>query len=191
VGIILLLGVLYLLFGVTYMVYGTFVVTSMVQEYGLSEAIAGRFWAWVGLLTMVSAPLCGGLSDRIGRKWGIVVFFAVQALSYGLVGGRLGGPAIYFSVAFYGLSMAGIPAIMGASVVDYLGPARAASGFSAITFFFGAGQTIGPALAGMAARTSKSFSLSFLITAALAAVGAVLAAMVWPPKPCPPSGRPG
>lgn len=185
VGVIVRLGILYMLFGATYMIYGTFVVTSMVQEYGLLETAAGRFWAWVGLLTMISAPLCGGLSDRIGRRWGIALFFVLQATAYGLVGGRFGVPALYVSVALYGATMSGIPAVMGASVMDYLGPLGAASGFSAITFFFGAGQTAGPALAGMAARASNSFSLSFLMAAALAAGGAVLAILLWPKAPGP------
>jgi MFS family permease len=187
VSVILRLGILYLLFGATYMIYGTFVVTSMVQEYGLAEATAGRFWAWVGVLTIFSGPLCGGLSDRIGRRWASALFFALQALSYGLVGGRFGASALYLSVALYGLTMSGIPVVMGASVVDYLGPLNAASGFAAITFFFGAGQTAGPALAGMAARASRSFSLSFFLAAALAALAAVLSALVWPQRPQQPS----
>jgi hypothetical protein len=72
---------------------------------------------------------------------------------------------------------------MGAAVVDYLGPVRAAGAFSAITFFFAAGQAVGPALAGAAAQASKTFSLSFLVAAALTATGAVLAGMLRPPHP--------
>jgi MFS family permease len=182
VSIIIRLGVLYLLFGATYMIYGTFIVTSMVQEYGLSEASAGRFWAWVGFLSMFSGVLFGALSDRVGRKWGLAAVFSVQAVAYGLVGGSFGVPALYLSVACYGLAAWAIPTIMGAAIVDYLGLVRAASGFSAITFFFGAGQTAGPALAGMVAHASQSFSPSFLIAAVLAALGAVLASMLRPPR---------
>ena len=185
-GIVLHLGALYLLFGATYMIYGTFIVTSIVEEYGLAEATAGRFWAWVGFFSMFSGPLFGALSDRVGRKGGIVAVFAVQTLAYGLAGARLGVPALYLSVALYGLAAWAIPTIMGAAVVDYVGPLRAASAFSAVTFFFAAGQTVGPALAGVAAKAAGSFSLSFLAAAALTATGAALATLLRPPRPAGP-----
>ncbi|MBI5018424.1 MAG: MFS transporter [Deltaproteobacteria bacterium] len=181
VRIVVRLGVLYFLFGATYMIYGTFVVTSMVREYGLAEATAGRFWAWVGFFSLFSGPLFGALSDRIGRKWAIAAVFVVQTAAYALAGARLGVPALYGSVVLYGLAAWAIPTIMGAAVVDYLGPMRAAGAFSAITFFFAAGQTVGPAVAGWAAKASQSFSLSFVFAALLTTIGAVLAATLRPP----------
>ncbi|WP_350542028.1 hypothetical protein, partial [Psychrobacter sp. CAL495-MNA-CIBAN-0180] len=42
------LGVIFAIYGATYMVYVTFIVTSMVGLYQLSEATAGGVWAWIG-----------------------------------------------------------------------------------------------------------------------------------------------
>ncbi len=83
--ILLHLGLLYAIFGSTYMVYGTFIVTSMVTERGFDEALAGRFWAWVGCISLVSGPFFGFLSDKIGRKGGLMVVFGVQTLAYALL----------------------------------------------------------------------------------------------------------
>lgn len=172
--ILLFLGLLYLVFGATYMVYGTFIVTSMVEDYGFSEATAGQFWSWVGFFSLFSGLLFGTLSDRIGRRGGLVAVFAVQTLAYLLAGSGLGTWPLLASVFLYGIAAWAIPAIMTAAVGDYLGIARAAGAFSLITFFFAGGQTIGPALAGIIAEASGSFAPAFLLAAALTGGAALL-----------------
>lgn len=181
-GIIAHLGVIYFLFGLTYMVYGTFIVTTMVAERGMAEALAGRFWAFVGFFGLFSGPLFGSLSDRIGRKRGFMAVFAVHTLAYGLAAASLGSWALYLSVFLYGIAAWSIPTIMGAAVVDYLGPERAAVGFSAVTFFFGAGQTLGPGLAGVVAKAAGSFSVSYMMSAVATGVAVLLAFLLKPPR---------
>lgn len=180
-GTLVHLGILYFLFGLTYMVYGTFIVTTMVAEKGMAEALAGRFWAFVGFFGLFSGPLFGSLSDRIGRKRGFMAVFAVHTLAYGLAASRLGSWALYLSVFLYGIAAWSIPTIMGAAVVDYFGPDRAAAVFSAVTFFFGAGQTLGPGLAGIAAKAAGSFSVSYLLSAAATGIAVLLAFLLHPP----------
>ncbi len=177
-GTVVHLGVLYLLFGLTYMIYGTFIVTTMVSERGMPEVTAGRFWAWVGFFSIFSGPLFGILSDRIGRKGGFMAVFAVHTLSYGLAGVNPGIWALYLSIALYGIAAWSIPTIMTAAVGDYLGPTRAAAGFSIVTFFFGAGQTIGPGLAGVVAKHTGTFSTSYLMAAAATGFAVLLSSFL-------------
>src|SRR3972149_1488846 len=165
-GIVLHLGALYLMFGLTYMIYGTFIVTTRVAERGMAEVKAGKFWAWVGFFSLFSGPLFGMLSDRIGRKGGFMAVFAVQSISYGLAGLNPGMWGLYLSIGLYGLAAWSIPTIMTAAVGDYLSPARAAAGFSIVTFFFGAGQNFGPSIAGIVAKQTGPFSGSHLMAAA-------------------------
>lgn len=181
-GILLHLGVLYLLFGATYMIYGTFVVTTMVTERGMAETVAGRFWAWVGFFSIFSGPLFGILSDRIGRKGGLMTVFAVQTAAYGLISAKLGVWALYLSIALYGLSAWSIPTIMAAAVGDYFGAAGAAAGFSIITFFFAAGQTLGPSLGGIVAKSTGSFGSSYMMAAAATGFAVLLASFLRKPK---------
>ena len=178
--ILISLGLLYLAFGATYMVYGTFVVTCMLEDYGFSEVAAGQFWSWVGFFSLFSGMIFGTLSDKIGRRGGLMIVFSVQTLAYLLAGSGLGTPALLLSVFLYGIAAWAIPAIMTAAVGDYLGIAKAAAGFSLITFFFAGGQTIGPAVAGLMAEHYGSFSPAFLLSAFITA-GAVLFALSLPP----------
>ncbi|NOY13526.1 MAG: YbfB/YjiJ family MFS transporter [Deltaproteobacteria bacterium] len=171
---LLLLGLLYLLFGATYMVYGTFIVTSMVDEYGFSEAVAGQFWSWVGFFSLFSGVIFGTLSDRIGRRRGLMLVFSVQTLAYLLAGSGLGEWPLLISVFLYGIAAWAIPAIMVAAVGDFLGVTKAAAGFSLITFFFAGGQTVGPAVAGIIGEASGSFAPAFLLAALLTGIAALL-----------------
>jgi predicted MFS family arabinose efflux permease len=177
-GIVVHLGVLYFLFGLTYMIYGTFIVTTMVAERGLAEASAGRFWAWVGFFSIFSGMLFGSLSDRIGRKGGFMAVFLVQTLSYFLAGADPGMGSLYLSIALYGIAAWSIPTVMAAAVGDYLGPSGAAAGFSIVTFFFAAGQTVGPSLAGVIAERTGTFSTAYLLSAAATAIGALAASFL-------------
>jgi MFS family permease len=173
------LGLLYMAFGATFMVYGTFIVTTMVREYGFSEAKAGMFWAWAGFFSLFSGLAFGALSDHIGRKYGLAIVFAVQTAAYLLAGLKPGNPGLMLSIVLYGSAVFAIPAIMAAAVGDYLGLNRAASAFATITVFFAAGQTIGPALAGVIAKASGSFSDAYLL-AALITTSAMVCAMFLP-----------
>ncbi len=177
-GTVVHLGIVYLIFGLTYMIYGTFIVTTMVAERGMAVAAAGRFWSWVGLIGIFSGPLFGALSDRIGRKGGFMAVFAVQTACYALAGLGLGTWSIYLSIVLYGMSAWAIPTIMTAAVGDYMGAAKAATAFSIITFFFGAGQTLGPAIAGLLAKSSGTFSGSYLMAAAATGIGVLVASLL-------------
>jgi MFS family permease len=170
-----------MVFGATYMVYGTFIVTSMIEDHAFSEASAGQFWSWVGFFSLFSGVIFGTLSDRISRRNGLAVVFGIQTLAYLLAGSGLGDMALLLSVFLYGISAWSIPAIMTAAVGDFLGVAKAAAGFSLITFFFAGGQTVGPAVAGIIAENSGYFAPAFLLAAGLTGI-AVLATLKLPKK---------
>lgn len=180
-GILLHLGGLYLLFGLTYMVYGTFIVATMVDEYHFAETTAGSFWSWTGVFCLFSGVGFGILSDRLGRRGGLMLAFAVQGAAYLLVASKLGPLALFGSVALYGLAVFAVPAIMAAAVGDYLGTARAAAAFSIITFCFAIGQTIGPGAAGVLAERAGTFSVPYFVAAALN--GVALLATAFLPRP--------
>lgn len=176
------LGLLYLVFGATFMVFGTFIVTTMVKESGLSEARAGLYWSWVGLFSIVSGVGFGALSDRIGRKWGLTLVFAVQTVAYGIVGLKGGENGLVIAIVLYGLTVFAIPTIMTAAVVDYFGLARAAATFATVTLFFATGQIFGPGTAGLIARATGTFSTAYLLASLLTAL-AVVGAIFLPPPP--------
>jgi MFS family permease len=169
-----LLGAIYFLFGYTYVIYATFIVTTLVKERGFSETIAGNFWSWVGLLSLLSGPVFGTLSDRLGRKTGLMTVFSLQTLAYLMVAANLPPLFLYLSIGFYGIVAWSIPSIMVAAVSEYVGVDKALAAFGFITFIFGLGQIIGPAVAGVLAERTGSFSSSFFMAAAFAGAAILL-----------------
>lgn len=177
-----LLGGIYFLFGYTYVIYATFIVTTLVKERGFSEAVAGNFWAWVGLLSLFSGPVFGTLSDHIGRKAGLMLVFLLQMLAYLMVAANLPPLFLYLSIGFYGIVAWSIPSIMVAAVSEYVGPEKALAAFGFITFIFGLGQITGPSIAGVLAERTGSFSSSFFMASALAAAAIVLTSFLKKPR---------
>lgn len=175
------LGCIYSLFGATYVVYATFIVTAMVNERGFGENTAGTFWAVVGGLSIFSGPLFGWMSDRLGRKIGMMMVYGLFTLSYALVAANLPNLFLYASIGIFGLAVWSIPTIMSAAVGDYSGPAQAVKAFGFITLFFGAGQITGPAVAGFLADVTGSFSMAFWLSAMLTAGAVVLTYFLKPP----------
>jgi MFS family permease len=162
------LGAIYFLFGYTYVIYATFIVTTLVQERGFTETVAGNFWSWVGLLSLFSGPVFGTLSDKLGRKAGLIVVFTIQMFAYLLVALSLPINFLYLSIGCYGIVAWSIPSIMTALVGDYVGPQKTARVFGFVTFIFALGQIAGPAIAGFLAEKSGSFSSSFLMASLFA-----------------------
>jgi MFS family permease len=177
-GTIAHLGGIYFLFGFTYVIYATFVVTFLVQEHGYSESVAGTYWSAVGLLSLFSGPVFGTLSDRWGRRRGLMLVFAVQTTAYLLVASGKSGPYLYASVCLYGAVAWSIPSIMAALAGDRAGPEKVAQLFGVITFIFGIGQIAGPALAGYLADHTGTFRSSFALAAFLTVTAIVLTAFL-------------
>lgn len=182
-GIIYHLGAIYFLFGFTYVIYATFFVTTLVSELGYAEPDAGAMWSWIGLLSLMSGPVFGSLSDRLGRKAGLAIVFSFQAVSYFLVASGADGLPLYISIILYGSVAWSIPSIMAAAVGDYLGAAKAAQAFGAITFIFALGQISGPAVAGIMADAAGSFKSSFAMAGAMSLSAIILALYLKKPGP--------
>ncbi len=190
-GSVWLLGFIYFIFGYTYAIYVTFIVTALVRERGFSESSAGTFWSTVGLLSLLSGPVFGGLSDRLGRRAGLTLVFSFQLAAYLLAGADLPRAFLWLSVGLFGLVAWSVPTIMVAAVADLVGADAALPAFGFITFFFGVGQIAGPAVAGILAERTGTFSSSFFMAAAFAGIAIAACAFLTkaPSSPSPPPQR--
>ena len=175
------MGVIFGIYGAIYMLYVTFIVTSMVDSYQLSESDAGGLWALFGLCSVFSGVLFGSISDRIGRRGGMGIAFAILASAFLLVGFGAWMPGLYVSVTLFGLAAWSIPVIMAASSGDFFGPASAANALAALTLVFSAGQAAGPVLAGFLAERTGDFSTSYAGAGAAALVAILLLLMLKTP----------
>jgi MFS family permease len=175
-------GAIYFLFGFSYVVFITFFVTSLVQDHGFSQLAAGQIWGGIGMLSIVSGPLFGYISDLWGRKPALSLVFLIQIVSYLLIAVPPFHFAIYLSAACFALVAWSIPSIMAALVGDLAGAERTAAVFGFITFLFGVGQIAGPACAGYLAEKAGNFSGSFLMIAVCSAVAAILSLLLPGPE---------
>lgn len=175
------LGLIFAIYGATYMLYVTFIVTSMVDAYKLSEADAGGIWAWFGFVSIFSGILFGRLSDRIGRRAGLSVAFSFLALAYFLVAVNTRLPGLYASIVLFGLAAWSVPVIMSAAAGDYFGSAGAANGLALLVLIFSVGQALGPVMAGFMADMTGDFSASYAASGAVALLAIFLSMMLKAP----------
>ena len=176
------LAAIYVMFGFSYIIYATYFAKYLQSEGGVSREAAGALWALaVGVLSIASGFLWGAFSDRVGRKKGLAVVYALQGVSYLVFALARSTPWYYASALLFGLTAWSIPAIMAAACGDYAGPRLAPAALGLVTLFFGLGQAAGPWLAGIIADRTHTFAGAFLLAFAGSMLGAVGALFLRPP----------
>ena len=132
----------------------------------------------MGALSIFCGVIWGGISDRLGRSKGSALAYLVLALSYIIYALSYFVYESYeirfgfiLSAIFFGLTAWSIPTIMAAAAGDFVGPRLAPAGLGFITLFFGIGQAIGPALGGYLREVTQSFTVPFLVAAAISLLG--------------------
>jgi MFS transporter, DHA1 family, tetracycline resistance protein len=111
-------------------------VTALVAVYSLAQ--------------LVTAPLWGSLSDRVGRRPVLLVSLTASALAYLWLGAATALWMLFAARAFAG-ACAGNIAAAQAYVADVTKPEERARGMGLIGAAFGLGFMIGPALGGLLA----------------------------------------
>ncbi|MDH7503438.1 MAG: MFS transporter [Verrucomicrobiota bacterium] len=164
------LATIYFAFGFSYIIYATFFVRYLVKEMNFGASRAGTVWFLIGVVSGVSGFFWGAISDRWGRRAGLVSVFALQSCSFLVLGVWHHTPAVWISAALFALTAWSIPALMAALSGDVFGPKLAPSALGLMTIVFGAGQAMGPWLAGRVADATKSFAPAFALAGAIALV---------------------
>ena len=136
-------------------------VTALVAIYSLAQ--------------LVTAPLWGRLSDRVGRRPVLLVSLAASALAYLWLGAATALWMLFAARAFAG-ACAGNIAAAQAYVADVTQPDERARGMGMIGAAFGVGFMIGPALGGLLAGTDPA--TADLETPAWVAAGLSLVALL-------------
>lgn len=162
------LAAIYFAFGFSYIIYSTFFIRHLVKEGGFTKEDAGLLWLGVGMVSVISGFIWGGISDRWGRRTALLGVFLTQGLAFLLLGHSLDPRLIYASAALFAVTAWSIPALMAALAGDLFGARLAPTALGLITIVFGAGQALGPYLAGRMADATASFAPAFMTAAATA-----------------------
>jgi len=165
------LAFIYFTSGLSLPMYMTFFGAHAGRAAHLPSVTIGRIWSLLGFLSIFSGPVWGWVSDRLGRKYGLIIVFAFHSIAFALFAGARQVGIFYLSAIFLGIAAWAIASILSAATADYVGPRLASAAIGFITLIFGIGQVISPFLAGLIADRTGSFSLAFALAASVAFVG--------------------
>ena len=167
---VLIVACTYGIIGLGYIIQAVFMISFMVES-GHSEAIAGRFMAMTGLLSIAAGPIWGWVSDFWGRgnALGACFFLVITAMSLPLIDQTL--PWFFFHFLVMGVSINGLFAMIQTSATDQVAPRYIPIAFSFATLFFAVGQFLGPAIAGWLIETTGGFTAAFGFTFLVLSVG--------------------
>jgi MFS family permease len=167
------MGLTYVAFGFSYIIYITFFFKHLITEGGYTRESAGNLFMLVGWLSLFCGVIWGTVSDRLGRRYALVIVYLIQAAAFSLFALWPEPPGFLLSSVLFGLTAWSIPAIMAAACGDVLGAKMAPAALGFITLFFGIGQAVGPSVAGAIADATGTFNPAFLLAGIVALFGAV------------------
>lgn len=186
---VITVGLVYGVVGMTYIVQSIFMY-SFALDSGVPALSAGQMAAMMGLLSIVSGPGWGWVSDQIGRSNALVV-----CMSLSLVGTAL--PVVWpflwaFGAHYFilGLCVSGLFTSVLAASTETVHARQAPVAVSFVTLFFAVGQIVGPALAGLIVESAGGFRLIFALTSALMLLGIYLCWLTRKSQHAPPAPVP-
>jgi DHA1 family tetracycline resistance protein-like MFS transporter len=141
------------------------------ERFGASPQLVTILMAVFSLMSMISAPLWGRISDRIGRRPVLMASMLAAAFAYLWMGFASELWMLFAARAFAGLCAGNIAAAQ-AYIADVTPPEKRARGMGMIGAAFGLGFIIGPALGGLVAGNeigSADLQTPGLIAAGLSA----------------------
>jgi MFS family permease len=164
------LAVIYFAFGFSYVIYATFFIRYLVGESGFSANFAGLLWLQIGVVSVISGFIWGGISDRWGRRIALMGVFSVQGAAFVVLGVASGLPLVYVSAGLFALTAWSVPALMAAFAGDIFGARLAPAAIGLVTVVMSVGQALAPYLAGRIADAAHSFAPAFLTAGGVALI---------------------
>ena len=150
---------------------------------GVPAAGAANILAIIGGLSIAGMNIVGSTADRIGNRLALTISFVLMAASlfWLLVAGEVW--MLYLFAIAFGFAYGGMQVLFSPIVADLFG--LSSHGVILATAAFGGtiGAAIGPIMGGYIFDTTGSYSLAFLISGTLAAIGIMLASGLRPVVP--------
>ena len=137
----------YMLFGVGYIGYMTFVV-ALLKEQGAAPQAITAFYALLGVAVIASSRIWAGLLDRFHGGQALALLNALLGCAIVLPALTAAWPLVLLSGAMFGGVFLSVVASTTALVRHNLPQSQWASGISAFTIVFAAGQIVGPTVVG-------------------------------------------
>lgn len=154
----------------------------LARDLGASPLVAASLLTALGGGAVPGRILMGAASDRIGRKTALAVMLVLQAI--GFVGYAVAGSltAVFAASLLFGFSYGAITALFPSIVGDYFGRERAGALVGVFFAVAGSAGAIGPVAAGAIYDATGSYTLAFLLSAALNLVALVALRLARAPR---------
>jgi predicted MFS family arabinose efflux permease len=164
----------YALFGLGYIGYMTFIVT-LLREQGASAAVIVAFYALLGVGVVASSWLWAGLLQRQRGGVPLALLNGLLAVATLLPVLSARPVAVFASGLLFGGVFLSVVASTTALVRHNAEPAAWPAGIAAFTIVFAAGQIVGPSAVGWIADGPGGLARGLAVSAAMLALGSVLA----------------
>ena len=151
-----------------------------VQHFGASYVTVGVLFATFAACQFIAGPLWGNLSDRIGRKWVLIVSQIGATLGWGLLAFAPTLLWVFVARIIEGFSGGNI-SVTQAYVADRIEPEQRSQAFAYVGAAFSAGFVLGPAAGGILLG-HFGYRAPFLIAALLQVVTLLLTVFFLPEK---------
>ncbi len=171
----------YAMFGVGYIGYMTFVI-ALLREQGVGGTGITTFYALLGLAVVASSRIWAGLLDRHRGGAPLALLNALLGVATLLPAVTSAWPLVLASGLLFGGVFLSVVASTTALVRHNLAPVHWATGISAFTIVFAAGQIVGPTVVGWIADGPGGLARGLAVSAAALWLGAALA---WRQRPLP------
>ncbi|MDP3139133.1 MAG: YbfB/YjiJ family MFS transporter [Burkholderiaceae bacterium] len=169
----------YTMFGVGYIGYMTFVI-ALLREQGVSGVAVSLFYALLGVAVLASSRIWAGLLDRYRGGQALAMLNALLGCATVLPALTKAWPVVLASGLMFGAVFLSVVASTTALVRHNLPQAQWASGISAFTIVFAAGQIVGPTVVGWIADGPGGLERGLVFSACALWLGGALA---WRQKP--------
>ncbi|MDQ0285935.1 MFS family permease [Desulfofundulus luciae] len=152
----------------------------------IAQIQGGINWGFVFVAVLAVANaggrvLAGWLSDRLGRTNTMLLVFAIQAANMLLFASYESAATLFIGSVLTGIAYGANLSLFPSATYDYFGLKNAGINYGLVFTAWGAGALIGPIIAGRAADLTGGYNASYLISAALLVVAAILSFVTKPP----------
>lgn len=162
----------YALFGGMTAAFASFVLAALEEQGGFSRNGATLVFTAMGIGGVVLAPTTGALSDRFGRLSMLTLSLLVLLVSNLLI--ALGPkPFVAIGAVLYGSAAGATPALVATYVRDHVEDRTFSRVLATMTLLFSIMAAVTPAVIGGVADATGSFTVPYLLMAAMTAVSVV------------------
>ena len=154
--------------------YTTFFGVYMEQE-GVNLVVSGRLWGLLGLVSIGSGLIWGGLSDRLGRPKGFLFSYVIYALGLLLFWTAPFMAGFIVSVVLVALVFRANYTLVAAACGDYVPPQLAMAAFGLTGIGIGIGRAIAPPIGGGISDATGDLAWAFILARGGAIAGALIA----------------